>query len=187
MKTVKPYIDKPFLATEVDRLVEPKKKYFDESSMTKALLLGPTQTSKGNLDEHPSMYSTVIERHATSVVHPVLQPVNYGVHPEDAKAFAVKHNEIENEASKLTDGAYSIPVKIQGEPINDPTMSGYETPNFIHKGEKELPVGAHTKASVQAVNPEAHMQNSIQQDIQNFVAQFDNAHDKAERTKVRTF
>ena len=184
MKTVKPFIEKPFMPTEVERLVEPKRKTFDETSMTSAILLGPTP-SRGGLDENPSMYSTVIERHATTVVHPVPQPINYAVRADQAKAFQVSQSDIQAEAAKMTPGAYSIPVKLQGGAINDPTLSGYETPNFIHKGERELPAnGGHAQAT-QAVNPEAHMQSSIQQDIQTFVAQFDNAHDKQERTTVR--
>jgi hypothetical protein len=184
IKTIKPFIEKPFLPQEVERLSEPKRKTFDDSSMTNAILLGPTP-SKGGLDENPSMYSTVIERHATSVVHPIPQPTNYGLHPQAAQAFQVSHQEIQSEAAKLTPGAYSIPVKIQGGAINDPTLSGYETPNFIHMKEKQLPTnGSHAQADIQHINPETHMQNAIQQDIQTFVAQFDNAHDKQERTKI---
>ena len=180
MKTIKPYIEKPFLPQEVERLSEPKKKIFEENSMTNAILLGPAQ-SKGGLDENPSMYSTVIDRHSTTVVHPVPQQANYQVHPGAAKAFGMTNSDMQTEAERMTPGAYSIPVKIGGTASNDPTLSGYETPSFIHKGEKQIPL--HNIHSVNA-NPEVDMQTTIQNDIQNFVSQFDNAHDKDERTKI---
>ena len=184
IKTIKPFIEKPFLPQEVDRLSEPKRKTFDDTSMTSAILLGPTP-SKGGLDENPSMYSTVIERHATSIVHPIPQPLNYAMHPQAAQAFHVSQQEIQSQAAKLTPGAYSIPVKIQGGAINDPTLSGYETPNFIHMKEKQIPAqGSHPLENTQHINPEVDMKNAINQDIQTFVAQFDNAHDKQERTNI---
>jgi hypothetical protein len=123
------------------------------------------------------MYSTVITSHPTSVIHPVPQPVNYAVQQGTAGAFA--HPE---PAAPLTPGAYSIPVKIEGGAINDPTLSGYETPNFIHKGEKRLPASnIHAPPSL---SPKAHMEETVKQDIQNFVSQFDNAKDKADRISV---
>ncbi len=50
MKIIKPFIEKPFIPQEVDRLSEPKRKFIDETTMTNAILLGPTQ-GKGGLDE----------------------------------------------------------------------------------------------------------------------------------------
>jgi hypothetical protein len=180
MKIIKPFIEKPFIPTEVDKLAEPKKKVYDESSMSNAILVGPVQ-AKGGLEENPSMYSTVIDRHATSVVHPVPQPTNYQVHPAAARAF---QSEPQLDVIKSTPGAYSIPVKIQGSGINDPTLSGYETPNFIHKGEKKL---APNSGSHHPVNIQTDMQMTVQDDIQSFVAQFDNSHDKEERIKICNF
>jgi len=123
------------------------------------------------------MYSTVIQRHATSVVHPVPQPVNYGVRPNASAAFA------QSAPEPLVPGAYSIPVQIGGgNTIQDPTLSGYETPNFIHKGEKVLPnsnIHAPPAASLST-----QMEHTVQQDIEKFVSQFENSKDKADRIKV---
>jgi hypothetical protein len=174
-KIIIPYIDRPFIPQEVERLSEPKRKVFDDNSMTSALLLGPKQSSKGGLDEHPSMYSTVIERHATTVVHPVPQPTNYAVHQDAARTFDLS-SEIHAEAAKINPGSYSIPVKIG--PSNDPTLSGYETPNFIHKGEKKM------ENNHPAGNIAPSLEDSMKQDIETFVAQFDNAKDKQERVSV---
>jgi hypothetical protein len=53
MKIVKPFIEKPFIPTEVESLadVTPKQKYKNQSSMTNALLVGPRQRSNGEVDE----------------------------------------------------------------------------------------------------------------------------------------
>jgi hypothetical protein len=175
-KIIKPFIDRPFIPQEVERLAEPKRKVFDDSSMTPAILLGPKQSSNGGLEENPSMYSTVIERHATAVVHPVPQPTNYAVHQQAAKAFDVS-SEVHAESAKIKSGSYSIPVKIG--PSTDSTLSGYETPNFIHKGEKRMendhPAGHMSEPS---------LEDSMKHDIETFVAQFDNAKDKQERIGV---
>ena len=46
-KTIKPFIEKPFIPTEVENLQEQQKKSFSDISMTKAILVGPKQTGKG--------------------------------------------------------------------------------------------------------------------------------------------
>lgn len=52
MKIVKPFIEKPFIPTEVDSIIDKKqKKRFIGSSMTSALLVGPRQRSNGEVDE----------------------------------------------------------------------------------------------------------------------------------------
>ena len=53
MKIVKPFIEKPFIPTEVDSIIDkkPKQKFIDHSSMTSAILVGPRQRSNGEVDE----------------------------------------------------------------------------------------------------------------------------------------
>lgn len=130
------------------------------------------------------MYNTVIESRPTAIMHPNPQPTNYAVHPGTTAAFAVHQEEIApvNPTQPLVAGAYSIPVRIQGGPASDPTLSGYETPNFIHKGEKEIP-GAGNNIH-QNVNPKVQLQDSVKQDIEKFISQFDNSKDKADRAQV---
>jgi len=178
---IRPLIDRPFIPQEVEKLSQPKRKRFADAPMTNALILGPRQPSKEGLVENPIMYNTVIEKHSTVVTHPTPQPTNYATNPLTASAFSVDPKELE--IQKLSPGSYSTPVKIDGSAFNDPTLSGYEAPNFIHKGEKQIPnKNIHAPANINGVN--AQMQSSIQQDIEKFISQFDNAKDKAERTKV---
>lgn len=178
-KIIKPYIDRPFIPQEVEKIAEPKRKIFDDNSMQSAILVGPKDNNKGGLEEKPSMYSTVIERHATTVVHPVPQPTNYAVHQDAAKAFDTS-SELHAEVAKLQPGAYSIPVQLGKS--SDPTLSGYETPSFIHKGEKTT---GEEKLPAGNIHAPPSLQDSMKQDIETFVAQFDNAKDKQERISVR--
>lgn len=99
------------------------------------------------------------------------------MHPEAGRAFAAHQEQM-----PTAPGAYSIPVKIQGGAIKDPTLANYENPTFIHTGEKVLP-----KQNIHAaplIDPKVHMEQSIKQDIQTFISQFDNAKDKTERSKI---
>jgi hypothetical protein len=181
-------IERPYIPQEVERLAEPGRKIMDGTEMTNAILVGSNSRRAGGLEEvnlnnnykKPSMYSTIINRHSTSVIHPVPQPVNYAVNPATTSAF----ENSQTESAQLTPGAYSIPVKLQGGAVQDPTMSEYETPNFIHTGEKITPVGNIHEAPKFQLSPETNMQKVVQQDIKDFISQFDNAKDKADRIKV---
>lgn len=46
-KTIKPFIEKPFIPTEVDKLQEHQKNAYSDISMTNAILVGPKQTRNG--------------------------------------------------------------------------------------------------------------------------------------------
>jgi hypothetical protein len=84
-----------------------------------------------------------------------------------------------SQPTPLNPGAYSIPVKIQGGVVKDPTLSGYETPSFIHKKET-ISNNNHS----QSTNPEVNMKDSMEKDIQAFISQFDNAKDKKDRVEI---
>jgi len=47
-KTIKPFIEKPFIPTEVDKLQEEQKKSYSGISMTNAILVGPRDTANRN-------------------------------------------------------------------------------------------------------------------------------------------
>ncbi len=46
-KTIKPFVEKPFIPTEVDKLQDKQKMNYSDISMTNAILVGPKQTGKG--------------------------------------------------------------------------------------------------------------------------------------------
>jgi hypothetical protein len=182
MKMVRPLVERPYVPTEVERISEPKRKIMNKDSMTKAQIVGSNSGNKG--EEKPSMYSTVITKHATSVVHPVPQPTSYGIKPEFGNHLA---NSIENPIP-LSPGAYSIPVKIEKDSVNDPTLSAYESPSFIHKGEKKLKGPKSDKSNIHA-EPETFMDEKVMEkilteDANNFVGQFDDKKSKDERIIV---
>jgi len=146
--------------------------------MTNAILVGPKESSKGQ--EKPTMYSTVINRHPTVIRHQIPQPTNVGVNAVASSAFAVDPAQTLAD-HKLQNGAYSIPVQISSGAIKDPTLSGYETPNFIHKGEKKIQ--ETSEETMNNIDPAKFLKSNMEKDIGNFLAQFDNAKDKSERTK----
>ncbi len=162
----------------------------NNNDMTKAQIVGVKTQNKG--EEAPSMYSTVITKHATSVVHPVPQPVAYGVKPQFGNALA---NSIENPIP-LSPGAYSIPVKIEKNSNNDPTLSAYESPSFIHKGEKKIkeketetkkaPVEdkSNIHSEAETVFDEKAMEKVLTEDANVFVGQFEDKKGKDERIQV---
>jgi len=167
----------PFLPTEVDKLSDLNKK--DETLMTNAILLGPPQL-KGGLNEKPTLWDHVITSHKTGVAHPIPQPVTYAVNPLTSQAFAIDAGQVQQQAA-IPNGSYSIPVQISGEASQDPTLSGYESPSFIHKKEK-----IHTQNEIKKTinSPESTISETMEADIKTFIGQFENAKDKEERTQV---
>jgi hypothetical protein len=83
---------------------------------------------------------------------------------------------------KTGNGAYSIPVKISNEAVKDPTLSGYETPNFISKGEKKVKETSEEQAVY--IDPSVFLKKNMEKDIGEFLAQFDNAKDKDDKIKA---
>lgn len=136
------------------------------------------------------MYSTVVESHSTAVMHPMIQPKTMVSSPDVTQAFSMDHFQYQIPEAKLNPGAYSIPIRIQGGAINDPTLAGYETPSFIHKNEKILSENQNQRAQSQNSgsqipgNPQTVLTNSINNDINEFVSQFDNAKDKTEKSNI---
>jgi hypothetical protein len=127
------------------------------------------------------MYSTVIDRHPTVITHPLLQPLSSSVPSNASKALSA--NMIpspQNELEALSPGAYSIPVKIQGGALNDPTLSGYESPNFIHKKEKVIPSANPAFNQNVAVT----LQQAGAQDLQDLTHELDACHNKQEKIET---
>jgi hypothetical protein len=51
MKLVKPFIDRPFFPEEVDKIPDARRRTAVDTPMTNAILVGPTEQSKGELNE----------------------------------------------------------------------------------------------------------------------------------------
>jgi hypothetical protein len=75
----------------------------------------------------------------------------------------------ENFQQNIAPGAYSVPVRIEGGNINDATLSGYETPSFIHKKETQLP---NIGGGAMPFAPQQTLEGSIHEDINEFSAEF---------------
>jgi hypothetical protein len=128
------------------------------------------------------MYSTVIERHATVITHPLIQPMSSSVTHAAAQSLSNGMNPSppSSEMERLTPGAYSIPVKIDGGAINDPTLSGYESPKFIQKKEKILP-GVE---GVALPDVGATLSVTSAEDVKEFTAKLGAAQNKEEKLET---
>ena len=51
MKVIKPFIERPFFPQEVASIKPEPNKYKNQSEMSNALLVGPTQRSNGEVDQ----------------------------------------------------------------------------------------------------------------------------------------
>ena len=126
------------------------------------------------------MYSTVIESRPTAVMHPLPQPSGFKASQSTIEAFKTSKEEIAAQAEKLAPGAYSIPVRIQPETNNDPTLSDYVTPSFIQsKKEKQIVTSEET------VSPQVSMQRAIEGDIKQLTNKIEITANKEDKIKVR--
>lgn len=131
------------------------------------------------------MYSTVINSHPTVIKHETPQPRGLGVHPATAGAFSVDSAQTlaMAEREKVPQGAYSIPVQMNA--ASDANKDGYETPNFMHKKERKIQESNQSESQSQtgtdSQDPAVFLKSSMEKDINDFTAQFDNTRDKAER------
>lgn len=126
------------------------------------------------------MYSTVINSHPTVITHPILAPIVASLPNAATQQLSngmMSNQAPQDEIAKLSPGAYSIPVKIQGGTINDPTLSGYESPNFIHKNEKILPTADGALIPDLPVN----VSTVASDDLKEFTTTLGNAHNKQEK------
>jgi hypothetical protein len=129
------------------------------------------------------MYSTVINSHPTVIRHEVPQPKGVGVHPAASQAFSVDSAETLAMAQKQLNGSYSIPVHISGDNVKN-ELNGYEVPNFIHKKESKIKEDNSNAENLQNTDSETFLKRNMEQDINEFVAHFDNTKDKAERIRT---
>ena len=126
------------------------------------------------------MYITVINSHPTIIRHQTPQPMGIGVHSAAAGAFAVDSAQTLAEKQR-PEGSYSIPVQINTSA--DSIKDGYEIPNFMHKKERKVEESNKAESGnvATSMDTEVYLKNSMEKDINEFTAQFENTKDKAER------
>jgi hypothetical protein len=131
------------------------------------------------------MYSTVINSHSTTIRHATPQPTGVSVHPTAAAAFSVDSEQTLAMKQSIPNGAYSIPVQISAS--SDSNKDGYEAPSFIHKKEKKIEESeknqnnSGSETQFDSLDPAVFLKSSMEKDIGEFTAQFDNTNDKNDR------
>jgi len=134
------------------------------------------------------MYSTVIDSHHTNIRHQVPQPTKVTMETDATRAFNVDPAETlsDHKAGRLENGSYSIPVKIESGASADPILSGYESPNFIHKKESVLNAGSDIQTGF-ILDPEVYLKSKFQQDLNSVTEQLDKTSIKEEKIAVCNF
>ena len=128
------------------------------------------------------MYSTVITRHATSVLHPV--PKMGNTVNQSAGALFSSNPQKEYPVQQIQPGAYAIPVKLEmnQKVVNDPTSSIYkETP--IIKGRAR--VNEISKlAGKNNIAEEQIMMTQIKEDISKITSKIVNVKSNKQKIKI---
>jgi hypothetical protein len=106
--------------------------------MTNAEIVGLQQKRRG-MNEKPTLYDTIVTPHATSIMHgDQLNNNNIGGFNVNS-AMATMFNQSQDETMRLSGGEIAIPVKLETHSlVNDATLSGYETPLFLSKGQRKV-------------------------------------------------
>jgi len=158
---------------------------------TAEIVGGENRDISKSLVENPSIITTVINAKKTSVIKPVPQKVEVPVH-DTISAYAFSSEGISgppmnmNNPNIATSTAMSIPVSLTKQPIrNDPTLSGYEIPQITHAkpshSEDEATSFLEKKKKSHAYK---ELKTSIEDDIHQFLTQFENTKDKEDKIKV---
>jgi len=179
-KVVKPFIETPFLPTEVDSLEEKKRPNYSQLSMTNAQLVGKIPDHKGKKEiERPIMYSTIFAAHPTVIKHPTPQPRGLGVNNDTAKAFALS-DEASRLAEKMPKGSYSTPVRLESD-----ANGGENSPTFVQSKERILKEQKenknHENTTFKEPNQQKFLKDSFNKDVNLFMDNLENKKDKAER------
>lgn len=128
------------------------------------------------------MYSTVITKHATSVLHPV--PKMGNTVSQSAGALFSSNAEKEYPVQKINPGAYAIPVKLEmnHKVVNDPTLSIYkETP--IIKGRSKVNE-INKLAGKNTIAEEQIMMTQINEDISKITSKIINVKSNKQKIKI---
>lgn len=137
--------------------------------------------------QRPAIYTSVYENHKTSVIHPVPQPHATRLPNREALYnFSSERNEGNSQLlSENVGHGVSVGVNL-GQLGSDPTLKGYETPNYQKHREEEnteqnfLEKSNKNKSKVTELSPE----ESMEKDINSFLKQLQSTYDKDDKTKI---
>jgi hypothetical protein len=126
-----PLYEKDYRPTEVVSLASilPKPKNIYEMASAEILGDKPRNT---DLDQKPTLYSTVVVSHPTSVIHPT-KPLGNAIITDSAVA-----DQFGGLERQLPPGSFASPVKIANLNLNDKGFGEMEKPIFISKGQKTV-------------------------------------------------
>jgi hypothetical protein len=197
---IKPFIERPFLPQEVENLsnLHQRKRFFDDV-MSNAEIIGERDPT--GIQEKPSLYSTVIESHNTSILHPQPQSMHIPTSKKAAFAFSSEGQTSSPDNKNLpTSRSMNIPVHMSETPIrNDPVLAGYETPQFEHKKMKNVSSNSDStninfvvkkeekekkESEVKTQEKMKEVDETVHDDINHFVKQFENKADKLDKIQI---
>ena len=184
-KLVKPLVERPFLPEEVSDLNQvKKKKILYENEMNPAQIIGQDNSITGAV-EKPSIYTPIFEGHKTTVIHPQPQPRHVSLPSREALyTFSSEGAQSTGEQllSQMIGGDISIPVNL-GQLPSDPTLKGYETPNYEKKPASSQELSFLEKKKKNKMMT-LDLDESVEIDMKTFIKQFENTKDKDEKIKV---
>lgn len=155
--------EQPFKPTEVTSLAAILPKPPNIYEMASAQILGDREKSN-ELDEKPTLYSTIVTSHPTSVVHPP-KPIGHPMLTDSASASMFTNVE-----EQLPPGSFRSKVKIGNIDLEDNNIKNPEKPVFLGKGEKtnNTPVPGTTQKITNTVQTAANLDvNTIKQHLTN--------------------
>merc|ERR1711976_48777 len=139
-KSLKPIIQKPYKPIEVDSLIKGNQADKDIEMLNAEIVgVNQSQTQKG-VEEKPSLYTTVVTPHATSIRHEN-ESIMAGFNANGGSLSMLRKSQ--DEVRRLSKGQMAIPVSINSGMTKDAALSNYETPSFLNKKEKKI---SHKKA-----------------------------------------
>jgi len=123
--------------------------------MTSAEILGDKPRNT-DLDQKPTLYSTVVTSHPTSVIHPAKPLGNAIITSSDvADQFGGL------EERKLPPGSFSSPVKIMNLNLKESGFGEMEKPVFITKGQKNLATNKSETKNIPMTGPTQKISNEV--------------------------
>lgn len=151
-----PFYEKEFVPTEVQSLAAILPKPPSIYDMASAEILGDNKDNKQDLDQKPTLYSTIVTSHATSVIHPTK-----AIGKPNIIADSAVSDQFGALGKTLPPGSFSSKVQIGDLNLDEKGFGAMEKPVFISKGQKKIENKANDKIPI--VGKSAPISNSVLQ------------------------